>query len=133
MPSHPDPTQKAPGDDGNIVPALWAVALAGVVLALAAAFLFGRGAVVSSLIGSALAVANLWSIGRMVRGFLGGAGARAWGPLGMLKLLLLFAVLGVIVKQGFADVLPLAFGYAALPVGIVLAQLRVAPPVREEN
>lgn len=115
------------------MPVLWGVAAAGAVLALAAAYLFGKGAVISSLIGSVLAVANLWSIGRMVRGFLGGGGARSWGPLGMLKLLLLFAVLGVIVKQGLADILPLAFGYAALPVGIVLAQLRVASPVREEN
>lgn len=120
-------------EDGNITPALWGVAISGAVLAVGAFLLFDARAVISSLIGSALAALNLWSIGRMVRGFLGGSGARSWAPLGMLKLLLLFVVVGVILKQGLAEVLPLAFGYAALPLGTVLSQLRTAPPVREEN
>jgi hypothetical protein len=77
-----------------------------------------------------LAVLNLWLIARMVRGFLGGGPGRAWGPIGMIKLAALFIVLGIILKRGFADVLPLALGYAALPLGIVLAQLKPTPVVR---
>ena len=133
MKSDPETKADRTQEDGNIAPALWGVAIAGVVLAGSAFLLFGGHAVASSLIGSALAALNLWAIGRMVRGFLSGSGARSWAPLGMLKLLLLFVVVGVILKQGLAEVLPLAFGYAALPIGIVLMQLRTAPPVREEN
>lgn len=133
MTSDPRTPPERAQEDGNIAPALWGVSISGAVLAVGAFLLFDRSAVVSSLLGSALAALNLWAIARMVRGFLGGSGARSWAPLGMLKLLLLFVVVGVLLKQGFAQVLPLAFGYAALPLGIVLAQLRTAPTVREEN
>jgi hypothetical protein len=118
--------------DGNIAPALWSVAISGLVLTLLSLQLFGVGGVVSTALGGALAVVNLWVIARMVRGFLGGS-ARAWGPIGMIKLAALFIVLGILLKRGFAEVLPLALGYAALPLGIVLAQLKSAPPASREN
>lgn len=125
----------ATNEPGNIAPALVAVAVAGAVLAAGAWLLFGVRGMVSAAIGAALAVANLWSIGKLVRGFLGGGARRggSWGPLGMLKLGALFVLLGIIVKRGWADVLPLAFGYAALPLGIVLSQLWSGSTARGEN
>ena len=120
-------------DDGNIAGALWAVAAVGAVLTLLSLQVFGVSGVVSTGLGAALAVLNLWLIARLVRSFLGGGSGRAWGPLGMIKLAVLFVVLGVILKRGWAEVLPLAFGYAALPLGIVLGQLKSTSPARREN
>ena len=118
--------------DGDVAPVLWSVALVGVFLSLLSLQLFGLRAAPSTVLGSALAVLNLWLIARMVRGFLGGAG-RAWAPLATIKLVALFIVLGIFLKRGWAEVLPLAFGYAALPLGIVLAQLKSPSPERREN
>ena len=122
-------------DDGNIASALWSVAIVGAVLALGSSLLFGARGIISAAIGAALAVANLWAIAKLVRGFLGNGARRgaSWGPLGMLKLGALFVLLGVILKQGWAEVLPLAFGYAALPLGVVVAQLWSGSPASGEN
>jgi hypothetical protein len=70
-----------------------------------------------------------------VRGCLGNGARRgaSWGPLGMLKLGALFVLLGVILKQGWAQVLPLALGYAALPLGVVVSQLWSGSPARGDN
>ena len=121
---------KSPQGDGNVATALWSVAIVGLVLSLLSLQVFGPGGVVSTALGGALAVLNLWLIARMVRGFLGGGPGRAWGPIGMIKLAALFIVLAIILKRGLAEVLPLALGYAALPLGIVLAQLKPTQPVR---
>lgn len=124
-------------DDGTISPTLWAVALTGAVMTLVSPFLFGASGVVSTGIGAALAVANLWAMGKLVRGLLGGAsgsgGGMGWAPLGLLKLFGLFVVLYILVRHDLARVLPLAFGYVALPFGIVLSQLRTGTPARREN
>jgi hypothetical protein len=130
MKAHQTTADHALNRDGNIAPVLWSVALAGLVLSLLSLQLFGTRAVTSTALGGAMAVANLWLIAKMVRGFLGGA-ARSWGPLGLLKMGALFVVLAIVVKRGWAEVLPLAFGYAALPLGIVLAQLKSTPSRRE--
>ncbi|MGC4089532.1 MAG: hypothetical protein QM756_16900 [Polyangiaceae bacterium] len=121
-----------PPEDGNIAPALVAVAIAGALLTIVSPALFGRGELLSVGLGAGLAVLNLWVIARVVKSFLGGNGRSAWGPLGMLKLFGLFALVAVILKQGFAHVLPLGFGYAALPLGIVLSQLKPTSPARGE-
>jgi hypothetical protein len=122
-------------DDGNIGPTLWSVAIAGALLTLVSPLLFGARGVVSCGLGAALAVANLWAIARLVRGLLGAAQTRkiSWGPLGILKLAGIFVLLAVFLQRGWAEVLPLAFGYLSLPVGIVLAQLKTAAPARGEN
>ena len=136
MPAPPtttDPAAETLNRDGNIASALWSVAIVGVVLSVLSLQVFGVAGVVSSGLGAALAVVNLWLIARMVRGFLGGGPGRAWGPIGMIKLAGLFIVLGIILKRGYAEVLPLAFGYAALPLGIVLAQLKSTSSARREN
>ncbi|MFZ5892257.1 MAG: hypothetical protein ACOY0T_14460 [Myxococcota bacterium] len=119
-------------EDGNIAPALGSVAIAGALLTIASPAVFGSAELLSVGLGALLAVANLWVISKVVKSFLGGKGRTAWGPLGMLKLVGLFAVVALLVKQGFAHVLPLGFGYAALPLGIVLSQLKSTSPARGE-
>jgi len=120
-------------EDGNIAPALGSVAIAAVLLTVGSLAIFRPAELVSVAVGGALAVLNLWVIAKVVKSFLNAQGRAAWGPLGMLKLVGLFAVVGILIKHGFAHVLPLAFGYAALPVGIVLSQLKSTSPARGEH
>lgn len=105
--------------------ALWAIALTGAVATLAAPFVLGRGGVVGVALGSAIAAFNLWSLGRIVRAFMNGAGL-PWALLGMLKLFGLLAVVALVLKLGLTTAVPLAVGFAALPIGIVFAQLGAA-------
>ncbi len=120
-------------EDGAIGATLWTVALSGAVLTLSSPLLFGSAGVVSTGLGAALAVGNLWAIGRLVRGLVGGSRNSTWGPLGVLKLAGVFLVLYVLIRHDLAKVMPLAFGYLALPFGIVLSQLREGKPARGEN
>jgi hypothetical protein len=113
---------------------LWSVAVAGAVLTLSSPLLFGAKGVLGVGVGAALAAANLWLVGRTVSAFLSAGSSRhSWGVLAVIKLGAMFLFLGAAVQSGWLEVLPLGFGYAALPFGIVLSQLRAAAPVREES
>lgn len=105
--------------------ALWAIALTGALFTLVSPFVLGRGGVVGVALGSAIAAFNLWALGRIVRAFMNGAGL-PWMLLGALKLIGLLAVVALVLQLGITSVIPLAIGYAALPVGVVLAQLSSA-------
>lgn len=107
--------------------ALWAIALSGAALTLASPFVLGRDGVVGVALGSVIAAFNLWSLGRIVRAFMNGAGL-PWVLLAALKLVGLLAVVAVVLKLGITTVIPLAVGYGALPLGIVFAQLGAARP-----
>ncbi|HEY3254838.1 MAG TPA: hypothetical protein VGJ91_12850 [Polyangiaceae bacterium] len=101
--------------------------IVGAVLVLAAPTLLGNGSRLSVALGVLLAVANLWAISRTVRGFLHPAGARSpWISLAMLKFAVMFLGVLFLVRGGYAKLLPLVIGYAAMPVGIVIAQLKSA-------
>ncbi len=102
--------------------ALWAIALTGAALTLAWPFMFGREGMVGVALGSAIAAFNLWSLGRIVRAFMNGAGL-PWVLLAAFKLIGLLVLVALLLKLGIATVIPLAVGYGALPVGIVFAQL----------
>lgn len=107
--------------------ALWAILLTGAVATLGAPFLLGRGGVVGVALGSAIAAFNLWALGRIVRAFMNGAGL-PWVLLGAIKLFGLLAVIAIVLKLGLTTAIPLAIGYATLPIGIVFAQLSSARP-----
>lgn len=107
--------------------ALWAIALCGAALTLASPFVLGREGVAGVALGSVIAAFNLWSLGRIVRAFMNGAGL-PWVLLAALKLVGLLAVVAVVLKLGITTVIPLAVGYGALPLGIVFAQLGAARP-----
>ena len=107
--------------------ALWAIALCGAALTLASPFVLGQGGVAGVALGSVIAAFNLWSLGRIVRAFMNGAGL-PWVLLAALKLVGLLAVVAVVLKLGITTVIPLAVGYGALPLGIVFAQLGAARP-----
>jgi hypothetical protein len=75
-------------------------------------------------LGAALGAANLWVIARVVYGFLAPNRRRArWVLIALVKFSALFAGLYVIVISGRLPALPLALGYASLPLGIVVSQV----------
>jgi hypothetical protein len=112
-------------DDQGVRTALWAIGLCGAVLTLGSPFVLGKHAVVGVALGSAIAAFNLWSLARIVRAFMNGAGL-PWVVLAALKLIGLLAVVALVLHLGITTVIPLAVGYTALPVGIVFAQLGAA-------
>ncbi|MET0790937.1 MAG: hypothetical protein ABW061_05405 [Polyangiaceae bacterium] len=121
-------------DQNGIATAIWSVAIVGVVFTAAAPTLLGPASRVSVALGVLLAIANLWAISRTVRGFLQPAGARSpWVSLAMLKFAVMFLGVLFLVRGGYAQLLPLVIGYAAMPVGIVIAQLKSAPAASREG
>jgi len=118
----PTPDEDSGDEDSGVRPALWSVALSGAVLTLASPFVFGRPGVLGVALGSLLAFVNLWALARIVRAFVNGAGL-PWALLAGFKLVALLAVVGLILHLGLTTVIPLAVGYGALPIGIVLGQL----------
>jgi hypothetical protein len=109
-------------EDHSLRAALWAVALSGAVLTLAAPFVLGKGGVVGVALGSLIAALNLWALTRVVRALMNGAGL-PWVLLGGAKLFALLALVALILKLEIAGLIPLAIGYGALPLGIVFSQL----------
>ncbi len=118
----------------GIATAIWSVAIVGALLTAGAPALLGSSSRLSVGIGALLAVGNLWAISRTVRGFLYPAGTRAsWIPLAMLKFAAMFLGVLFLVREGYAELLPLVIGYGALPVGITISQLKSAPPASEKG
>ena len=83
--------------------------------------------------GAAVAIGNLWLVGRVVRGFVSGTAQALWGFVAALKFTLLVVLLWVLLKSGLVDLLPLVIGYGALPLGIFASQLGGASPARERG
>src|SRR5258708_4236268 len=96
-------------DQNGIATALWSVAVVGALLTVAAPLLLGPGTRLSLALGAALAVGNLWTVARMVRGFLNPAGGvrSPWVSLAMLKFGLLFLGVMCLVRGGFRPAVPL--------------------------
>ena len=114
-------------DPNGIATAIWSVAIVGAVLCALGPTLLGSNTRVSIAIGVLVAMGNLWAISRMVRGFLEPAGARSpWISLALLKFAVMFLGVLFLVQGGYAKLLPLVVGYAAMPVGIVISQLKSA-------
>ena len=121
-------------DQNGIATAVWSVAIVGALLAAFAPAFLGPTSRLSVALGALLATANLWTISRTVRGFLHPAGARSpWVSLAMLKFALMFLGVLFLVRGGYAQLLPLVIGYVALPIGIVISQLRSAASTSGEG
>ncbi len=111
-------------DQAGVRHSIVAVSLVGVIGAVTAFWLGGMASARSVAIGATIAVANLWILAQMVRGFLTRKGNVApWGVIAVLKFVVLFGAMYVLVKSRLVNLLPCAIGFCALPVGIVLAEL----------
>jgi hypothetical protein len=116
----------------GILSLVWPVAAVAVVLTALTPFVLGASEMRGVAVGGALAAANLAAVGFVVRGVLRGA-LLSWGSLAAVKFALLVFATFIIIKNHWAGVVPLALGYAALPLGIVVGQLMRATPVRKEG
>jgi hypothetical protein len=121
-------SEREVGLSGLLLP----VAGVALVLTLLSPFVLGAGSLVGVAIGGVLAALNLGAIAFVVRGVLRGA-MLSWGSLAAIKFALLLFIAWVVLKNHWAGVLPLAFGYLALPLGIVVGQLTRAAPARRQG
>lgn len=122
---------KSTTDGEPVLSLLVPVAVAGVVLTGLAPFTFSTpGSTLGVAIGGILALANLWAVAAVVRGFLRGQGL-SWGAVAAMKFAALLYVVALVLKNHWAEAVPLAVGYAALPLGIVFGQLSRRSPARE--
>jgi hypothetical protein len=117
----------------SLAATLRAVAIVGATATAAAALLGGGRAMLGVGIGAAVAIGNLWLVGRVVRGFVAGTAQAPWGFVAAVKFTLLVVLLWVLLKSGVVDLLPLVIGYGALPLGIFASQLGGASPARERG
>jgi hypothetical protein len=121
-------------DQNGIATAIWSVAIVGVLFTAAAPTLLGSASRSSVALGALLSIANLWAISRTVRGFLYPAAARSpWIVLSILKFALVFLGVLFLIRGGYAKLLPLVVGYSAMPLGIVIAQLKPAASTSGEG
>lgn len=110
----------------------WGVALCGAAFVIIAGATHGARALVGVSVGAALALANLWALGRLVRVYLYSDGL-TWALVGMLKVAALFGVVFVVATRGLVDVGAMIIGYGALPAGIVATRLKPTPPPAAEE
>jgi len=120
-------------EDRGLRAALWAIALTGAVLTLGSPFVLGKAGVAGVALGSLIAAFNLWALARIVRAFVSGGASLPWVLLAALKLVGLLAVVALVLQLGITTVIPLAVGYAALPIGIVFAQLGAPQKLTSPN
>jgi hypothetical protein len=116
----------------GVVHLVWPVAVVAAILTALSPFVVGIENLRGVAIGGALAAGNLAAIALVVRGVMRGA-LLSWGSLAGVKFAVLLFVTWIVLKNEWAGVLPLALGYAALPLGIVVGQLTRTSPVRREG
>jgi hypothetical protein len=121
-----------PGPD-SLAATLRAVAVVGASATAVAALVGGGRAMLGVGIGAAVALGNLWVVGRVVRGFFSGTAQAPWGFVAALKFALLVVGLWLLLRTGVVDLFPLVIGYGALPLGIFASQLGGASPARERG
>jgi hypothetical protein len=108
---------------------LFAIGLVGGAFTLVA-LLLSPAAGLSVGLGAITATLNMWALARIVgalfpRGPTGAAGAPAegrgaWSLVALLKMLALFAVVGLLIRHGVVSPVPMMLGFGSLPIGIVI-------------
>jgi hypothetical protein len=113
------------GPGAQLQVALTSVGLVGVLFAIGALVGWGYGSAAGVALGAALAVANLWVLGKIGAAFLSDASKRRaiWGLAGVVKFAVLAVILFLLIKHQVVHPLALIVGYGALPVGITFAGL----------
>lgn len=116
---------KTSTDDLAMRRAFGAVAAAGVVLSIAGAVFVAPKFGVSALVGTAVALGNLWLLARAVRNLLAdgpSAGPKTpWALMAVAKFFVLLGITYVLVRSELLSPLGLAAGFGALPLGILFS------------
>lgn len=112
------------GLDGPMRSAMISVAIAACALTIGTLVLYDLRAAGGTLIGGAIATANLYVFARLGKAFLSEKGAKGpWVAVALLKLTVLFGGVWWVLKTDAVPAIALAVGYAALPIGITLGTL----------
>jgi hypothetical protein len=111
-------TKRTPVVDASLLRGLKGIGLAGAGVAVLFGFGMGLIGAESALVGAAMAALNLLGIAFVIRGSLEGSAFASL--LGLGKIALLFGATYVLVTADVVRALPLAFGYACLPLGLTL-------------
>ena len=98
-------------------------AVCGVALALGALVISGPKAAISTSIGAIVAELNLWALARTVSALLRNPQPAIWIWIGPLKMLALFAVVGLLMRYAVPSPLSMVIGFGALPMGIAIVPL----------
>jgi hypothetical protein len=118
--------------DSTLTAAYVGVAVSGALLLVGSGILLGVRAMAAVALGVVLAVSNLWVLERFVRVYLASERGR-WAGIALLKAAVLFGLVALLVKSGAVDVVPLVFGFGALPLGVVIAGFWPTASSREEG
>ena len=118
--------------DPSLNAAYVCVAASGVLLLVVSALYSGPRSLAGVALGVVLAISNLWVLERVVGVYLQAERGR-WALMALVKSTALFVIVGLLVKTGAIDVLPLVAGFGALPAGVVLAGLWPVARPREER
>jgi hypothetical protein len=77
-------------------------------------------AVVSTVVGAAIAMGNVWSIACLIRGFVATSPWRLpFALIASAKLAVLLGGIYLLLWKGWVMALPLALGFGALPFGVI--------------
>lgn len=106
---------------------VYAVAAIGVILSLGGLVIGGAPGGLGVAIGATLATLNFWAFTRVGTAMFSQGRGAAWGLVGAVKLVILFAVAFAVLKTDLASPLAFLIGYLALPIGIVASQLLGLP------
>jgi hypothetical protein len=112
--------------DARLRFAFLAVAAVGAAIALVAWIFWGGRVAVSVAVGSALSVANLYVLTRIVRAFTSDGEPRArlpWGFVAVTKMAVLYGGVFLLARTGLVAILPLMAGLGALPIGLASTAL----------
>ncbi len=105
------------------------VAVSGAILALGAAPLRGVSGAVSVVVGTTLALANLYVLRRILSAILAphsdaaSHGAAAWSIISLGKLMFLCTGMWLLMTRHLVAPMELFVGYGALPIGIAIGAL----------
>jgi hypothetical protein len=115
--------------DAGLSRSFWAVGVFGVVLSLGSLAVVDQWqGTLSVAAGACIALLNFWMTAYLVRGFVAPDGVRLpWALIASVKLLFVLGGVYVLLQRGVLELLPMAVGFGALPLGIVFGQTRPRP------
>lgn len=105
--------------------AITAVAAVGATSSILGGLGWGISGFIGVFLGAAIAVGNLYIFKKLGQAFLTNSGSNRalWALIGVLKFVVLMALVVYLLRHRIVGAIPLIVGYASLPVGITLSSL----------
>lgn len=112
--------------DPRLKMAIQVVVATGLLFALVGGTQFGGKVGLSVAVGSSIAASNLYVLARIIDALMSPGATKSvggWSLAFALKLLFLFGGIWLLLSWQVVSALPLAIGYATLPIGIAIGSL----------